>query len=137
MNSSAMPDKPDKTARTKARFLVALADSMTITTAARKVRISRETAYKWRSQDRKFAEGWQDAREGFADEVEDLIWKRAKGGDTRCLLRVAERVRPDAWCRNRQEIGGENPVEIRLSEQLQEAFDKMVQDAEGNDSQGE
>ena len=42
--------------------------------------VARQTAYRWRQEDLKFADLWDEAIENAVDGVENVVYKRALGG---------------------------------------------------------
>jgi Bacteriophage Sf6, terminase small subunit-like len=63
-----------------ARFLEALANGATISSAVKSAGYARPTVYKWRAADVKFAAAWDDAIEEGTDLLEDEVLRRAKDG---------------------------------------------------------
>ena len=84
----------------KQRYLAAIARVGTLTAGCRDARCSRHTVYKWREHDAEFAIAEHDAREGFADRLEEEAVRRAtnpEGGSDRMLEMLLKAVRPDKY----------------------------------------
>lgn len=92
-----------KRARAKERFLVALERVGTVTSAAKSAGIGRTTAYEWREDDEKFADAWDHAMEAKADELEESMFTRAVGGDTRAAEFMLKAMRPEKY-RERHDV---------------------------------
>jgi hypothetical protein len=73
-----------KTAETKKNqkkiFIQWLGSGVSISKAAQLSRFARSSAYKWRSEDKVFAEKWDDAIEDGSDKLEDEAFRRAVTG---------------------------------------------------------
>ena len=63
----------DATANRRARFLAALAETGTVTHAAKAIGVARTTPYVWRDADPAFAAEWESATEEVADEIESGV----------------------------------------------------------------
>lgn len=64
----------------KGRFLRLLAETGNVTLAAEAAGVARQTPYKWRDKDSKFAEAWAAAEEEAADRLEAEARRRAVEG---------------------------------------------------------
>jgi hypothetical protein len=74
----------EQVALLKARFLDGLRQRGNIATAAREVRITRRTLYKWREADNAFAEAFADAAE---EALESMEWKAHRRCVPPCVVR--------------------------------------------------
>ena len=66
----------------KKRFIETLAEEGTVSCAAKAAGVSRNTAYRWRQDDREFASQWDEAMETAIDAVESTLYQKAKSGET-------------------------------------------------------
>jgi len=64
----------------KALFIKELRSKGTVFHAAHVAGIARRTAYQWRSEDKKFASEWDQAKEDNLDELEKSLFERAVHG---------------------------------------------------------
>ena len=90
-----MPSKAQSTAITKKKrrdFLQALADGMSVTSAAAHAGFSRRHAYTIKDADPEFAAAWDDAIEQATDRLEDAIRRRAIQGETEPVFYKGEIV---------------------------------------------
>ena len=62
--------------------------------AAQAAGVARQTAYRWRQEDLKFADLWDEAIENAVDGVENVVYKRALGGDTIAAIFYLKAHRP-------------------------------------------
>jgi hypothetical protein len=76
----------------KAVFLKALAGSGVVTTACRKAKIGRTTAYKVRDEDTDFAAAWDDALDQAADVMEEEAHRRAVEGVLKPVFQGGKKV---------------------------------------------
>lgn len=67
----------DKRDTKKKRFIETLATEGTVSHAALAAGISRNTAYRWREDDRQFASLWDEAHEKAVDAVESSLYQKA------------------------------------------------------------
>lgn len=78
--SSRLTDKQKK-------FLEALENSAGIvSTACKKMKISRQTYYNWKKKNEKFAEGVEEIKEGVIDFAESMLLQKIKEGDTTSII---------------------------------------------------
>ncbi|MCA1577774.1 MAG: hypothetical protein LC794_10500 [Acidobacteria bacterium] len=78
----------------KKRFIETLTAQGTVSHAAQAAGISRNTAYRWRLDDRDFAHNWDEAMETAVDAVENTLYQKAKGGDTVSMIFYLKAHRP-------------------------------------------
>jgi len=78
----------------KRKFLSALTVRGTVFHAAQAAGVSRQTAYRWRYEDREFASLWDEAIENAVDEVESTIYQQAIGGNTLAAIFYLKAHRP-------------------------------------------
>jgi hypothetical protein len=90
-NIKLMRDKRDSQ---KKRFIAALTVQGTVFHAAQAAGVSRQTAYRWRQDDRGFASLWDEAHETAVDAVESSLYQKALGGDTICMIFYLKAHRP-------------------------------------------
>jgi hypothetical protein len=76
----------------KAVFLKALASSGVVTTACKKAKIGRTTAYKTRDEDAAFAADWDMALEAAADVMEEEAHRRAVTGTLKPVYQGGKKV---------------------------------------------
>lgn len=99
----------------KAAFLAKLADGESITTAARSINITTQTAYQWRKEDPEFATNWEAALESGTDKLEDEATRRALDSSDVLLIFLLKAKRPEKY-RERYEVKG---TEQLTNEQLE------------------
>lgn len=95
-----MPTKPKTRARSRElsrsqkqeRFLRELRKRANVTSAAKKAKIGRRTAYEWHTTDEDFAKAWDDALEEAMDGLEEAAWTRAKDGHQRPVFQGGQHV---------------------------------------------
>jgi hypothetical protein len=75
-----MANRTTRTPERDGRFLEALANGATISSAVRSAGYARTTVYKWRAADVELAAAWDDALEAGTDLLEDEALRRAKDG---------------------------------------------------------
>lgn len=80
--------------RAKATFLKAFASMPNVSTACKRAKISRETAYEWREQDLDFAADWDAAAEASCDALEDVARQRAIETSDTLLIFLLKAHRP-------------------------------------------
>jgi 20S proteasome alpha/beta subunit len=78
----------------KKKFVAALTSHGTVLHAARAAGISRQTAYRWRDDDREFASLWDEAIENAVDVVESSLYRKAVSGDTVAMIFYLKAHRP-------------------------------------------
>jgi hypothetical protein len=105
----------------RARFLDKLAESGSVTRAAKYARISRMTAYRERADDPEFAAAWDVAKERGVDALEDEAIDRAFDGSDILLMFRLKAERPKY--RDKQPTG----LNLTL-EQLQQMSDHELDD---------
>lgn len=76
----------------KTVFLKTLAMSGVVTTACRKAKISRQTAYKTREEDAGFAMAWEEALDAAADGMEEEAHRRAVVGVLKPIFQGGKKV---------------------------------------------
>ena len=84
----------DKRDTKKKRFIETLAAQGTVSHAAQAAGVSRNTAYRWREDDREFAACWDEAHEKAVDAVERSLYQKAVSGDTVCMIFYLKAHRP-------------------------------------------
>jgi ribosomal protein L20 len=84
----------DKRDTQKKRFIEALTAQGTVFHAAQAAGVSRQTAYRWRQEDRDFASLWDVAIENAVDAVENTIYQQAVGGNTLAAIFYLKAHRP-------------------------------------------
>jgi hypothetical protein len=77
------------------RFLMALAETGVVSTAAEIAGTSRTRVYELRKRDPAFAAGWDEAEERAADALEAEAWRRAVVGVAEPLVSAGKIVRDD------------------------------------------
>jgi transposase-like protein len=72
----------DRRDNQKKRFIETLGAQGTVSHAAQAAGVSRNTAYRWRQDDREFATQWDEAMETAVDAVESALYQKARSGET-------------------------------------------------------
>jgi len=78
----------------KKRFIETLAAQGTVSHAAQAAGVSRNTAYRWRQNDLKFAEAWEEAHENAVDAVESVLYQSALRGNIVAIIFYLKAHRP-------------------------------------------
>jgi hypothetical protein len=91
-----MANRTTRTPERDGRFLEALANGATISSAVRSAGYARTTVYKWRAADVELAAAWDDALEAGTDLLEDEALRRAKDGYDEPPLLRGRSLRPRA-----------------------------------------
>ena len=79
----------------KKRFIETLAAQGTVSHAAQAAGVSRNTVYRWRDEDREFAEAWYEAHENAVEAVESVLYQKALSGDTVAMIFYLKAHRPE------------------------------------------
>ena len=108
----------DKRDSRKKRFIEALTLQGTVYHAAQAAGISRQTAYRWRDDDLKFALCWDEAIENAVDAVENVVYHRALSGDIIAAIFYLKAQRPKF--RDRLDVNVE-----QLHSEIEEALDRI------------
>lgn len=109
----------DRIAEAKEEFLGILEKSAgMVATACRKANISRPTYYRWRDEDKEFAERCDDIKEIQKDGAEALILKKMKDGDTSMLIFYAKTQMKDRGYVERRELVGRDGQDLIKHEQV-------------------
>jgi hypothetical protein len=82
-----------------ATFLRHLEESGSVSLAARRAGIARNTVYERRKIDAAFAEGWQNAMAMAAEALRDVAITRAHESDNRLLMFLLRILRPEVYGR--------------------------------------
>ena len=91
-----------------ATFLRHLGESGSVSLAARRTGIARNTVYLRRKVDPAFALGWRNAVELAAEALRDAAIARAHDGDDRLLMFLLRTLRPEVYGRTaRRRISGQ------------------------------
>jgi hypothetical protein len=80
-----------------ATFLRHLEDRGSVSLAAQRTGIARNTVYERRKVDADFALGWKNAMEVAADALRDTAIARAREGDNRMLMFLLRTLKPDIF----------------------------------------
>ena len=80
-----------------ATFLRHLEESGSVSLAARRIGIGRNTLYERRKVDPAFAEGWQNAMAMAVESLRDIVITRARDGDNRLLMLLLRTLRPEIY----------------------------------------
>lgn len=72
--------------RARESFLAGLADGLSVTGAAERAGVNRQSMYRERAGDPEFAVLWDDAVEAGTDKLEDEAWRRAYSGYDKPLV---------------------------------------------------
>lgn len=81
-------------------FLRHLAASGSVSLAARRAGIARNTVYLRRKADPAFAEGWRNAMAMAVETLRDAAIARAHDGDNRLLMFLLRTLRPEVYGRS-------------------------------------
>lgn len=95
--------KSVRTIRARDAFCGVLAKTCNVTAAAEAAGIGRSTAYQWRAADPDFAQAWSDAEEAAADQLEQVAFERATGGQSDRMLEILLKAHRPKY-REKQEI---------------------------------
>jgi hypothetical protein len=137
-----MPSKSRQTLLTtkkRKKFLEALADGMSVTSAAAHAGFSRVYAYQVKDADPEFAALWDDAVEQAADKLEDEVRRRAmghmesivyKGEVTGQVLRHSDLMTIFLLKAKRPEFKDNAKVEVNVGDRLNELLDAVAGKAE-------
>lgn len=98
-------------------FLEALRESANVSASCQKAGICRDTAYKHREKNDKFAHDWEQALEEAVDTLETVAWRRARDYSDTLLIFLLKAHRP---LRYRESASGLTPDELA-------AVDKWLQ----------
>src|SRR5688500_17666962 len=89
-----MRDRRDRCDTKKKRFIETLETQGTVLHAAQAAGVSRQTAYRWRYEDREFAGCWDDAHEQAVDAVESVLYQSAMSGNIVAIIFYLKAHRP-------------------------------------------
>lgn len=92
-----MADVTAVTAEKKATILEALSNHPSYARAARKVRITRMTLWRWRRDDSAFAAECEQARELGMEALEDALIERGEKHDTTAAIFMLKGWKPDRY----------------------------------------
>ena len=87
---------PKRTPEKRAKFLAAIADGKSVSSAAKIADLARFTVYDWRKADAEFAKDWDDAIEAGTDKLEDLAREQAKATPVMTMFLLKAR-RPEIY----------------------------------------
>jgi hypothetical protein len=134
-----MPSKAQQTLLTKKKrrdFLQALADGMSVTSAANFAGIARSYAYQVKDLDREFASAWDDAIEQATDLLEDAIRRKAIAGETEQVWyrgeivghvqKTSDILKMFLMKARRSEYRDNAKVEINVNDRLNELADAVA-----------
>jgi hypothetical protein len=76
------------TDRARETFLETLRATCNVSAACRTAGISRQTAYRWRSEDEAFAAEWEDAEGAAIDALEGFAYERAMSGNSDRMIEI-------------------------------------------------
>ena len=102
-------DQPGKKEKMKKKFLDFLGSEGggNALFTCKNLGFARSTMYKWRDEDKKFMEEWDDAmiegKETLADEAEAYLRKIVRDGKLGAITFTLKNLRPDKW-KDRQTI---------------------------------
>jgi hypothetical protein len=85
------------TVKKREKFLSSLADGQSVTSAAKEIGLTRQTMYRTRAADAKFAALWDEAIEAGTDTLEDEAVKRAKSSSDVLLIFLLKSRRPEKY----------------------------------------
>lgn len=98
----------------KARYLAAVGKVGTLTAGCRAAKVSPHTVYKWREFDLEFSVAEQEARNAFADELEEYVVNMAKADNVTAAIFLLKAIRPEKY-RERIDVN-------RVSEPLPKSY---------------
>jgi len=81
----------------KDAFLAVLRGSGNIRESCEQAGISRETAYKWKKQDKVFADKWEDSKEDAIEALEHEAHTRAMESSDVLLMFLLKALRPEKY----------------------------------------
>jgi hypothetical protein len=106
----------------KAEFVRALVKGATPEGAARRIGVTRETAYQWRRADPAFAKAWATATDRKVELVESILFRMAKRWDLGAVIFFLKSYRPEVFNRRQQiSVGGDPelpPIGLDVSQNL-------------------
>ena len=110
------------TSEEKIRFLETLRDTFNVSKAASAISRHRSSLYKLRQSDEEFAAAWDEVIEECLDELEEVVYQRAREGKQALYpIFVLKHRRPDRWG-DRLKVEADNRVEFVVD---LVPFDKM------------
>ena len=102
-----------KKADWKRTFLTALTEQGNVRSACLVAGVTRQAAYKQRSQNADFAKAWDDALDDACDTLEQVAWQRATETSDVLLMFLLKAHRPDKYRENsRVEHAGEAKLRV-------------------------
>lgn len=96
-NHEAQGRPSKRTPEKRAKFLEAIADGKSVTSACEIAGFARFVAYDWRKVDPEFAQAWDDAVEAGTDKLEDAAIQRAKNGSDVLTIFLLKARRPEKF----------------------------------------
>ena len=96
----------------KVQFLTTLRDTFNVSKAASVISRHRSSLYKLRQSDEDFAAAWDEVIEECLDELEEVVYQRAREGKQALYpIFVLKHRRPDRWG-DRLKVEADNRVEF-------------------------
>jgi hypothetical protein len=116
-----------RTAQREAAFLKLLAKGENVSAAAAAIGIGRRTAFDWKATGGEFAAAWNEALERQTEQIESVLFKKAKAGDLLACIFWLKAHKPELYNRRMMiAIGGDPdmlPIQLQHSgEQARRVF---------------
>jgi hypothetical protein len=118
----------------KERFLRAFSKCGIVTLAAKRSQVNPGTHYKWLASDPSYPERFAEAQQAAVEYLEELLLRKAEGGDTACIIFALKAANPAKYRDNyRVEMSGPNGHPIRTETTMTEAeYVRILTDEELN-----
>ena len=92
-----------RTPQNELAFIDGLANSLSVTGAAKNAGLCVRTLYQWREKDAAFAKRWADSVEAGTDTLEDIATERAKDKSDLLMIFLMKARRPEKYRDNHPE----------------------------------
>ncbi|HEY1772440.1 MAG TPA: hypothetical protein VGH91_04530 [Gammaproteobacteria bacterium] len=89
--------KPSRSKDPKKRFLVAIEDGLSITSAAKRAGMSRQYAYELKDKDPEFSRLWDESVEAATDKLEEAAFERAHDSSDQMMSFLLRARRPKKY----------------------------------------
>jgi len=109
----------------KKRYLAAVGRVGTLTAGCKAARVSPHTVYQWRELDDAFVFAEREARNRCADELEAVVYRRAKNRSDILAIFLLKGMRPEKYrdrigVEHSGSIGTDNELDVRIAARLAE-----------------
>lgn len=89
--------KPSRSKDPKKRFLAAIEDGLSISSAAKRAGMSRQYAYELKDKDQEFSRLWEEAVEAATDKLEEAAFERAHDSSDQMMSFLLRARRPKKY----------------------------------------